>query len=358
MNGYYNLTNRGDFKRLMARAALIGAVLAVMGGGYGFFPAPAQAQSTRLLNRVLNQRIASFERKMTRDIDAALSKYLSPAQYVLAVNVVWDPGRPTVAGEKTITQEQHKLPGFPIFIHSQQCLIATGSTSATVRMEIEALIDESLPNYYERFFRKIIPIIARMDFERGDKLTVQKENFPVLAKFRQMPVLPEEDLLKKARKASESEKKKDLSGDETSMWPGKPILPGVRPSPEDPAARRESTGRPQPPPQTRRPLQPLPPRAAPAQPPPVLTIEESAQVAFDEGRLKDAARLLKNAFDKAPNNRVRSRYMGMLGSVYYTENDLEKAREAWERAAALDPANSEVHTILNFLENPPKEESK
>ena len=37
---------------------------------------------------------------------------------------------------------------------------------------------------------------------------------------------------------------------------------------------------------------------------------------------------------------------------------LEKAREAWERAAALDPANSEVHTILNFLENPPKEESK
>ena len=338
MNGYYNLTNRGDFKRLMARAALIGAVLAVMGGGYGFFPAPAQAQSTRLLNRVLNQRIASFERKMTRDIDAALSKYLSPAQYVLAVNVVWDPGRPTVAGEKTITQEQHKLPGFPIFIHSQQCLIATGSTSATVRMEIEALIDESLPNYYERFFRKIIPIIARMDFERGDKLTVQKENFPVLAKFRQMPVLPEEDLLKKARKASESEKKKDLSGDETSKRPGKPILPGVRPPPEDPAARRESTGRPQ--------------------PPPVLTIEESAQVAFDEGRLKDAARLLKNAFDKAPNNRVRSRYMGMLGSVYYTENDLEKAREAWERAAALDPANSEVHTILNFLENPPKEESK
>ncbi|MEE8433251.1 MAG: tetratricopeptide repeat protein [bacterium] len=307
---------------------------------------------------MLNQRIASFERKMTRDIDAALSKYLSPAQYVLAVNVVWDPGRPTVAGEKTITQEQHKLPGFPIFINSQQCRIATGSTSATVRMEVEALIDESLPNYYERFFRKIIPIIARMDFERGDKLTVQKENFPVLAKFRQMPVLPEEDLMKKAKKALKSEKKAGLTGDEDSKRPDKPKLPGVRPTPEGPARRQESTGRPQPPPQTRRPVQPFPPRAAPAPPPPVLTIEESAQVAFDEGRLKDAERLLKNAFDKAPNNRVRSKYMGMLGSVYFTENDLEKAREAWERAAALDPANSEVHTILNFLENPPNEDSK
>lgn len=81
-------------------------------------------------------------------------------------------------------------------------------------------------------------------------------------------------------------------------------------------------------------------------------------MAFDEGRLKDARRLLKNAFDKAANNRQRSKFMGMMGSVYYTENDLEKAREAWERAAALDPANTEVHTILNFLENPPKEDRK
>ena len=343
MSGY-----NGDCKRFMARAALFGAALAVFGGWWGLVPAPAQAQSTRLLNRVLNQRIASFERKMTRDIDAALSKYLSPAQYVLAVNVVWDPGRPTVAGEKTVTQEQHKLPGFPIFINAQQCRIATGSTSATVRMEVETLIDESLPNYYERFFRKIIPIIARMDFERGDKLIVQKENFPVLAKFRQMPVLPEEDLMKKAEKGSIPEKKAGLPGDETLK------LPGIGETPEDPASRRENTGRFLPPPLTRRPVRP----AAPAPPPPVLTIEESAQVAFDEGRLKDAERLLKSAFDRAPNNRVRSKYMGMLGSVYFSENDPEKAREAWERASALDPANSEVRTILNFLENPPIEDSK
>ena len=355
MSGYND-----QIKRFLVRMALIGAVLAVFGGGYGLFPAPAQAQSTRLLNRVLNQRIASFERKMTRDIDAALSKYLSPAQYVLAVNVVWDPGRPTVPGEKTVTQEQHKLPGFPIFIHSQQCVISTGSSTATVRMEIQALIDESLPNYYERFFRKIIPIIARMDFGRGDKLEVQKENFPVLAKFRQMPVLPEEDLMKKAEKVTPAEKKGGLSGDETSQRFDKPRLPGIGPAPEDFARRRESRGRFQFPPQAAPAVPRFLPRAAPAPlpPPPVLTTEESAQVAFDEGRLEDAARLLKNAFDKSPNNRERSKYMGMLGSVYYTENDLEKAREAWERAAALDPANSEVHTILNFLENPPNGDSK
>lgn len=340
--------NKNEFKNFLARAALFVAGLAVFGAGFGISPSPARAQSTRLLNRVLNQRIASFERKMTRDIDAALSKYLSPAQYVLAVNVVWDPGQPTVVGEKTITQEQHKLPGFPIFIQSQQCVINTGSTSATVRMEIQALIDESLPSYYERFFRKIIPIIARMDFERGDRLEVQKENFPVLAKYRLKPVLPEEDLMKKAEKASKSEKKKGRNGDESSKRLDPPRLPGIKPRFEDPARRPETTGAPR----TGRPVQPFRPR------PPVLTTEESAQLAFDDGRLKDARRILKNAFDKAPNNRQRSKFMGMMGSVYYTENDLEKAREAWERAAALDPANSEVHTILNFLENPPKEDSK
>ena len=228
------------------------------------------------------------------------------------------------------------------------CMIATGSTSATVRMEVHALIDESLPSYYERFFRKVIPIIARMDFERGDKLIVQKENFPVLSKFKQMRVLPEEDLMKKADRVTKSKEKMGLPGDESSRSPHQPRLPGLQ----------DKTGRFRFPssPQTGRPRQPFRPR--PAQPAPVLTTEESAQVALDEGRLKEAARLLQSAFDNAPDNRARSKYMGMLGSVHYSENDLEKARESWERAAALDPTNLEVRNILNFLENPPIGEDK
>lgn len=310
------------------------------------FRAPAKAQTVDLLNRVLNQRINAFEQKLAQELDQALSRYVARGQYVLAVNVVWDPGSVTPVGESQVSQEQHKLPGFPIFIHSQQCLITGPVTAATVRLKIQALLDESLPDYYERFFRKVIPIIARMDFNRGDRLTVQKENFPVLAKFQQMQVLPEEELAKKAEEAVREGRQKEPGP--LDVPPTRPLAPMMQGQPGARQGLQPGLV----------PLQPPPPAVRAEPPPPPLTPDEAAQVAFDEGRLDDAERVVVQAYNQATNDRQRSKYLAMQGSIHYSRNDLERAREAWERAAEMDPANTEVHTILNFLEQTPAGESQ
>jgi hypothetical protein len=43
----------------------------------------------------------------------------------------------------------------------------------------------------------------------------------------------------------------------------------------------------------------------------------------------------------------------MEGSIHYTLGNIEAARASWQRALTFDPANLEVHEVLNAVQPGP-----
>jgi len=80
---------------------------------------------------------------------------------------------------------------------------------------------------------------------------------------------------------------------------------------------------------------------------------QAAQEAYDEGRYQDALRIVESGFQTATTNRERGYYLGLEGSIFYTQGNVEAAKEAWRRAITYDPSNMEVHKVLNYLEPQP-----
>lgn len=296
------LTGLGGLGGTLLGGTLLGAAVA----------RPAAAQES-LVNRISNERMAKFEEKLTADLNKALSRYISPRQYVMAVKVIWNPDVVPVIENPELTPEQQKLPGFPIFVRAPDSPAAEEGVPPFVRLEVRVLIDETLPEYYERFVRKIVPIVARMDFNRGDQVVVLKETFPVLPKEEvPPPTLSEKELM-------------DALGE--TPPPG-----GLPPS--------------QPPPQFAPSSPAFSPQAA-------TSPAEAAQVAYDEGRYQDALRIVQSGFQRATTNRERGHYLGMEGSIHYTMGNTDAARAAWRRSVTYDPSNLEVHEVLNYLESNP-----
>ena len=305
----------GVFTSLAAAAGLAGAT----GVATAVLPHPAAAQSENLINRISNERTNKFEEKLTADLSTAISRYISKRQYVLAVKVIWNPEVVPLIENPQLTPEQQKLPGFPIFVRSPDSPALEDGTPPFVRLEVKVLIDETLPEYYERFVRKIVPIVARMDFNRGDQVVVLKETFPVLPKGEeQPPTLSEKELMQQL---------------------GETPPPGQMPPqlavPQQPIAMM--------------PQQPMGPSGA-FTPQAATSPAEAAQEAYDEGRMQDALRIVQGGFQRATTNRERGFYMAMEGSIYFTQGNLDAARAAWLRSVTFDPSNVEVHQVLNYLQ--------
>jgi tetratricopeptide (TPR) repeat protein len=280
-------------------------------------PPRAAAQAENLINRISNERMNKFEERLTADLNTALSRYVSKRQYVMAVKVIWNPDVVPAIENPQGTPEQQKLPGFPIFVRAPDSPAGEAGTPPFVRLEVKVLIDETLPEYYERFVRKIVPIVARMDFNRGDQVVVLKETFPVLPKDEAPPpTLSEQELM---RQLGETPPPGQLPPQQFVPVPGAP------------------------PPQFAPPSGAFTPQAAQS---PV----EAAQIAYDEGRYPDALRIVQSAFQRATTNRERGYLLGLEGSIYYTQGNAEAAREAWRRSVTYDPSNVEVHEVLNYLE--------
>ncbi|MBI3992607.1 MAG: hypothetical protein HY342_04995 [Candidatus Lambdaproteobacteria bacterium] len=277
----------------------------------------AQAQSENLLDRITNERMQAFEERLTRNINAALSQYVSQSQYVLSVKVIWNQNILPAAENPALAANKQKLPGFPIFVRSPDAPNVDESTPPFVRMVVQVLLDETLPEYYERFTRKIVPIVARFDNNRGDQVIVLKETFPALPKGTQPSTLPEKELMEQLGERFPE-----------ALRPAQPQAPMVQPGMQPQVAVQAPAGAPE--------------RG--------MSFDEEARVAFQEGRYTDALRIVQNGFQRATTNRERAQFLGMEGSIYYTLNNQEAALASWKRAVVFDPSNEELHRVLNHLE--------
>lgn len=264
--------------------------------------APVWAQTENLLDRISNQRMLNFEGRLTDGINAALSRYVSHTQYVLSVKVIWNRDIIPAVQAPGLSPSRQKLPGFPIFVNSPGAGLEDETTPPFVRLVVKVLLDETLPEFYERFVRKVVPIVARFDAGRGDQVIVLKETFPVKPKEEgeAVPTLPEKELMEKLQETA-----------------GQPLAP--------PSAQ---------------------PQIAAAGGDPA----EAAQIAYEEGRFSDALRIVQTAFQRARNNQERSKFVGMEGSVLYTMQDKSAARASWQRALVFDPGNLEVQKVMRFFE--------
>ena len=294
----------------LKRTSILAAAIFLMAG---MIP-QAAAQSENLLDRISNEKMVKFEGQLTNSINGAISRYVAPSQYVLSVKVIWNRDIIPAVTSPGIVPEKQKLPGFPIFVGSPGSISGEENIPPFVRMVVKVLLDETLPEYYERFLRKIVPIVARFDTARGDQVIVLKETFPVREKDLP-PTLPESELMKQFEDPS----KKFMGPPQQSFMSGAGFAGAQGQMPSG----RRSVPRPNP--------------------------VESAQVAYQEGRFTDALQMVQSAFQKSASNQQRSMYLGMEGSIYYTMKNRNGAGAAWKRALVFDPTNMEVQRALQFL---------
>lgn len=255
----------------------------------------AAAQEENLLERISNERMIAFEQKLEENLNREMRRFLAAGQYVLSVRVIWDRSVIPPIDAPGLAADKQKLPGFPIFVRSPDAP-ADDKTPPFTRLVIKVLIDETLPEYYERFLRKIVPIVARFIPERGDQLIVLKETFPDVKREQLPPPLSEQELLGN--------------------------VPEPLPAPAEGSSAREQ-------------MSPL----------------QEARVAYDEGRYQDALRSVRQGFQTARGNDERGLYMAMEGSIHYSMNNRDQARAAWQRALTFNPADPEVRRVLDFLQS-------
>ena len=275
-------------------AAVLVALPAIAALSAILVPRETAAQVENLLDRISNERMVAFEQRVEDEIDAALHRYLSAKQYVLSVRVIWDRSIIPAITAPGLQPSKQKLPGFPIFVRSPSSPVDDGAPSFT-RLVVKILLDETLPEYYERFLRKIVPIVARFTASRGDQLIVLKETFPELSPDELPPTIPEKELMEQI---------------------GQPLAPPA----EAPGAA------------------------------PVPDAVEEARIAYQEDRYMDSLRIVQAAFQRATSNPERATYLSMEGSIFYSLDNLGAARASWQRALIYDPGNMEVHRVMNYLD--------
>ena len=280
---------------------------------------PAQAQQENLLDRITNEKMVNFERRLEKDISAALDRYLARPQYVLSVRVIWDRNVLPVMESTALSPDKYKLPGFPIFVKSPSAMPEEG-TPPFNRLVVKVLLDETLPEYYERFVRKLVPIVGRFVQSRGDQVVVLKETFPEAQKGKMASTLPEKELMDQL---GEESKGSEPQLERAALPPGGAGM-----------AAGMAAGMPA-----------GIPAAGGGQMDPITL----ARIAYDEGRYTDSIKLVQGAFQKAVSNQERSVYLAMEGSVYYTLQNTQAALASWRRSQAYDPSNMEVAKLIQFL---------
>jgi len=291
---------QGQFRSLPTFASAWATVVVL----FVLMSANARAQSESLVDRISNERMVKFETRITQEINAALARYIDPSQYVLSVKVIWNRDILPATRNPGLNPEKQKLPGFPIFVRAPGQAFEDDTTPPFVRMVVKVLLDETLPVYYERFVRKITPIVARFDVTRGDQVIVLKETFPVRKASAEAPppTLPERELMEQL---------------------GQPTFQQFQMPPQ------RTMGQPG---------QTMPGGGMTPRPNPM----EAAQLAYEDGRYQDALRIVQSAFQQATTNQERAMYLGMEGSIYYTMKNQTAANAAWQRALVFDPTNLEV----------------
>lgn len=314
---------RGLDTRLPRRSPL--ALALVLGVAVPVLLSIAWGQSENLLDRISNKRMQAFEERLTGQINGALARYVTNRQYVLSVKIIWNRNVIPAVDSPELAPTRQKLPGIPIFVRAPDAPEMDEGAPPFVRMVVQVLLDETLPEYYERFVRKLIPIVARFDARRGDQVVVLKETFPALPEGEQPPTLPEKELMEQLGEQTPRQLPGGgLQPPVPGMQPGMAFQPGIA---LQPGIQQQ-------------------PVAGPRAMSPV----QAAQLAYDEKRYTDALRIIQNGFQQSTNNAQRSMYLGMEGSLFFTMKNKAAARASWKRAIVFDPGNVEIHRVLNYLD--------
>jgi len=159
--------------------------------------AAGQQSSEELLNRVSDPKLQAYEELLAWRIKAELARYIGKNQFVLSVKVLWNPEMMPVAQNPALAQGKQKLPGFPISVGPPNAPPEEEFNPPFTSLTVRVLLDDTLPEYYERFVRKVVPIVARFDSRRGDQVIVVKETFPPLKTEARPATLAEKELMDK-----------------------------------------------------------------------------------------------------------------------------------------------------------------
>jgi hypothetical protein len=147
---------------------------------------PVQAQDEggtveNLAFKILQKQAAEYEIALSDLITKSLGKYVPENRFHLSVRIYWNPHKIDQLKLKNqeLTQKSTKLPGFPVFIREEErgldYYLGAGSV---MKLKVEVLVDENLPQRYFDFIYQMVPIQARFVPERGDTVSVTPIPFP------------------------------------------------------------------------------------------------------------------------------------------------------------------------------------
>jgi hypothetical protein len=131
--------------------------------------------------KILQKQAAEYEQSLTDLLSGSISKYIPDDRFHLTVRIYWNPDkvRKLQSENSELKQQSGKLPGFPIFVRTEeQSIDYYLGAGSVMKLKIEVLIDEKLPTGYTDFIYQLIPVQARFVPERGDSVKVTPIPFP------------------------------------------------------------------------------------------------------------------------------------------------------------------------------------
>ncbi len=150
----------------------------------GCFPAVAQVDEPPVENlafKILQKQAAEYELALSQMISDSLTKYIPENRFHLSVRIYWNPYKIDQLKLKNqeLKRKATKLPGFSVFVREEErgldYYLGAGSV---MKLKVEILIDEKLPQRYTDFIYQVVPIQARFVPERGDAVRVTPIPFP------------------------------------------------------------------------------------------------------------------------------------------------------------------------------------
>lgn len=145
--------------------------------------------------KILQKQAAEYEMALTDLITKRLARYIPEDRFHLSVRIFWNPYKidQIRLKNKELKRKSTKLPGFPVFIREEERgLDYYMGAGSVMKLKIDVLIDETLPQRYTDFIYKMVPIQARFVSERGDSVEVTPIPFPE-SKIEEKPELASMD---------------------------------------------------------------------------------------------------------------------------------------------------------------------
>lgn len=141
----------------------------------------AQQKTENLAFKILEQKAAAYEKQLTESLQTSLARYIPSSRFHLSARIYWNPDQIDKIKLKNepLKKKENKLPGFPIYIREEvKTLDYYMGSGSVMRLRINVLLDENLPESYELFVKRFIPIQARFVAERGDHMVLSRIRFP------------------------------------------------------------------------------------------------------------------------------------------------------------------------------------